>query len=160
MFMNCATLAELKSAYYKLVMIYHPDKGGDAEKMKEINNAYDEYFPLLKDRHTNKDGEIYTRATDETANEYKDIIDTLMRFDGITIEIIGSFIWVHGDTKPIKDILKGFSFKWHSKKLCWYLPPKGYKRYGRKQYDMDEIRSMYGVQGTFAGQGSAKLEAV
>lgn len=31
---------EIKSAFKKLAMLHHPDRGGDAEKFKEINNAY------------------------------------------------------------------------------------------------------------------------
>lgn len=160
MFRNCATLEELKGNYYKLVMIHHPDKGGELAKMQEINNAYDEYFPLLKDRHANKDGEIYTKENEEVAAHYKDIIDSLMRFEGIMIEIIGSFIWVNGETRLIKDELKKMSFKWHSKKECWFLPPIGYKKSGKKQYDMEEIRGMYGVQGSFKGKGSLMVAAV
>jgi DnaJ-class molecular chaperone len=36
---NC-TPEELKKAYKKLAILHHPDKGGDAVKFKEINNAY------------------------------------------------------------------------------------------------------------------------
>jgi DnaJ-class molecular chaperone len=35
-----ASKSEIKSAYRKLSMKYHPDKGGDAEKFKQINEAY------------------------------------------------------------------------------------------------------------------------
>lgn len=35
-----ASKEEIKKAYYKLAHTYHPDKGGDKEKMKEINEAY------------------------------------------------------------------------------------------------------------------------
>lgn len=33
---------EIKKAYRKLAMKYHPDKGGDPAKFREISNAYDE----------------------------------------------------------------------------------------------------------------------
>ena len=35
-----ATFEEVKKAYKKLAHKYHPDKGGDSEKFKEINEAY------------------------------------------------------------------------------------------------------------------------
>jgi molecular chaperone DnaJ len=35
-----ATPDEIKKAFYKLAHKYHPDKGGDAEKFKEANEAY------------------------------------------------------------------------------------------------------------------------
>ena len=35
-----ASQEEIKKAYYRLAHKYHPDKGGDKEKMKEINEAY------------------------------------------------------------------------------------------------------------------------
>ena len=31
--------SDIKKAYLKLAKIHHPDKGGDPEKFKEINNA-------------------------------------------------------------------------------------------------------------------------
>lgn len=36
-----ASAEEIKKSFYKLSKIYHPDKGGDAEKFKEINHAYE-----------------------------------------------------------------------------------------------------------------------
>ena len=35
-----ASEKELKSAFKKKAMQYHPDKGGDSEKFKQVNEAY------------------------------------------------------------------------------------------------------------------------
>ena len=35
-----ASEKELKNAFKKKAMQYHPDKGGDPEKFKQINEAY------------------------------------------------------------------------------------------------------------------------
>jgi len=101
MFKNCKTLEELKTEYHKLVLLHHPDRGGDEETMKAVNASYDKYFPILKTIHTNKDGKQYTKETDETPEYFKDIMNRLMAFEKINIEIIGCFIWVTGETKPI-----------------------------------------------------------
>jgi DnaJ-class molecular chaperone len=35
-----ASQEEIKKAFHKLAHKYHPDKGGDEKKFKEINEAY------------------------------------------------------------------------------------------------------------------------
>jgi hypothetical protein len=100
------TLEALKKMYKKLSFTHHPDCGGDNESMKIVNAEYTELFEKLKDIHTNASGEKYTKATNETPQQFIDIIDILIRFEGIVIEIIGSFVWVSANTKPYKDKLK------------------------------------------------------
>ena len=140
------TSEELKSAYKKLAILHHPDNGGDTQAMQAINAEYTALFDKLKDVHTNAEGETYRKSTDELPEEFIDIIDKLIRMAGIEIEICGRFIWVSGDTRPHKEQLKEMSFKWHSRKACWYLPPTGYVKRSRKSYTMDDIRGMYGSQ--------------
>lgn len=143
------TLEELKKAYYKLAMKMHPDKGGDAEEMKVLNNEYDTWFAKVSHIHTNKEGKTYEKQTNEKPQEFKDIIDNLMQMNGITIEVIGSFIWVggvaQGDINKHK-VLKGMKFKWHKVKELWYKAPDGYRKYNKKQYSMDEVRDMFGTR--------------
>ncbi|MCL2592149.1 MAG: molecular chaperone DnaJ [Defluviitaleaceae bacterium] len=138
------TAEELKRVYKKLAVKHHPDNGGDTEKMKVVNSEYFELFEKLKKIHTNAEGEQYTKETNETPEEFINIINELIRFDKILIEIIGSFIWVSGETKPYKEQLKALGFKWSSNKLSWYLAPKDYKKRNHKNYSMDDIRGMYG----------------
>jgi DnaJ homolog subfamily A member 2 len=38
-----ATQAQIKKAYYALARVAHPDKGGDPEKFKKIQAAYEVY---------------------------------------------------------------------------------------------------------------------
>ena len=77
--------------------------------------------------------------------------------DDITLEIIGCFIWVTGNTRPYKDTLKTMRFQWHTKKTAWYLKPEDYKKQSRKDYDLNEIREMYGTSGEVKSKGTEKV---
>jgi len=103
-------------------------------------------FPRLKDVHTTKEGKVYTsrKSSSETPEQFIAIIDRLIRMEGIRIEIIGSFIWVSGNTKPYKDIVKELGFRWHSSKCSWFLAPEWYVKRNRQDYSMEEIRIMFG----------------
>jgi molecular chaperone DnaJ len=53
---------EIRKAYYRLAHKYHPDKGGDPEKFKEINEAY----RVLSDKTKRKQYDQYGRVFEET----------------------------------------------------------------------------------------------
>ena len=152
------TLEELKKQYRQLAFQHHPDKGGNDEAMKAVNNEYDELFSFLKDIHKTKDGERYTarQATSETADQFKDLINELMKMEEIIIEIIGCFVWVTGNTKIHREALKALNFQWHSKKTAWYLKPEDYRRRSHREYGLDEIREMYGSSGQMNSTGTDK----
>jgi len=139
-----ASAEELKKQYRELAHRHHPDAGGSEEAMKRVNAEYAELFEQLKNVHTNAQGEQYTKETNETPEQFINIINELIRFEGVLIEIIGSFIWVSGETKPYKEQLKRLKFKWSPNKSSWYLAPDDYKRRNHKNYSMDDIRGMYG----------------
>jgi DnaJ-class molecular chaperone len=153
------TLEELKKQYRELAFRHHPDRGGSNEAMKAVNNEYDELFKILKGVHRTKDGETYKakQETTETSEQFKDIISELMKMDNIVIEIIGCFIWVTGNTRTYKEKLKELKFQWHSKKIAWYLKPEDYKKRSHKEYELDEIREMYGTEGAIHSTGTDKL---
>lgn len=148
-FSNCQTIEELKQAYKKLLMKFHPDinPNGTSECQK-INAEYDILFPRLKNIHKNANNEIYTSTTEssELANEYKDIINAIIHLQGIKIEIIGSWIWLTGNTREYKDIFKNLKFKWSSKKLAWYYHNEPFKKRSKNQYDMNGLRNLFGTE--------------
>ena len=140
------TLEELKKQYKKLAMKYHPDLGGNAEAMKEINNEYEKLFLNLKDVHKKANGEFYSSENSETAFEFMDIIEKLIHMDGIVIEICGSWIWITGETKPHKDSLKALAFRWSNSKKAWYYHKGEYHKKSSKKMSLDDIRDCYGSE--------------
>ncbi len=142
---NIHTLEDLKKEYRRWAMQLHPDRGGSTAEMQILNAEYEQLFRKVKDVHTNKEGDEYRRETNEAPEDFTTLINELLKLNNIHIEVIGSFVWVSGDTRPYRDILKSLGLKWHHKKACWFLSPDGYRRRGNKEYSMDDIRSMYGV---------------
>lgn len=155
-FINIKTLDELKREYRRLSKLHHPDCGGDEEIMKVINNEHDELFEVLKaqqNARADADPTGKTRRTTETAAEFRQIIDLLLRLDGLTVELCGSWLWISGDTKPHKEALKAAGRRWSASKKMWYWrhPEEGYTR-SRGKSSMNQIRSKYGSQ-TFQAHG-------
>lgn len=145
-FNTCTTLEELKSKYKQLALKYHPDKGGNTQTMQEINNQYEQRFAKVKDVHVNKKGETYEKDTDEVPTEFMELINELIKLPDIEIEVLGSFVWISGNTKPVKESLKKLGFKFSANKAMWYKAPKGYRKATRKKYTIDEIRDDFGVR--------------
>ena len=147
-FNNPQTLEDLKKEYKRLAVKHHPDVGGSKEDMQEINNEYEKLFDQLKNTHKNADGEFYTstKGTTETAAEFMDIISSLIHLEGIAIEVCGSWLWVTGDTKPHKDVLKELKFRWSYNKQAWYFHRDGYHKRGKRSLSLDEIRDFYGSE--------------
>lgn len=158
-FANITTLEELKKQYRKLALQYHPDKPtGDTEIFKAINKEYHELFELVKDTHKTKDGKTYNKTVNEKASDFIDLINKLIKLYGIHIEVIGSFVWVSGETKPHKETLKELGFRFHTAKKVWYKAPQDYIKYNKaKKYTMQDIRNMYGVQFETDSKGQPQL---
>lgn len=143
-------IEELKRQYRKLAIKHHPDMGGKLEDMQRVNAEWDVLKKRCYNIHEGMSGDVYTDQTqdapDDVTERFKDIIEQLIHMEGLEIEICGSFLWVGGNTKPNKDELKGMGFRWASKKRRWFLAPQGWRKKGRRELTMGEIRDSYGSQ--------------
>ena len=145
-FATCTTLDEAKKEFYRLAKIHHPDRGGATATMQEILKQFENFKP----KSEKFQGEQAAWTGGESAS-YAAIVSALINIPEIVVEIIGSFVWVSGNTKPHKDAIKavpvGEAYKsamWHSKKTMWYFAPKGYRKYSGGEMSIDEIRAAYG----------------
>ena len=153
------TLEELKTMYRTLAVKHHPDCGGSTADMQSINAEYDLLFAKLKDIHTSADGSTYTAKTTETSEQFKNIINRLIVLEGINIEIIGSWVWVTGNTYRHKELIKSLMFRWSSSKKAWYFHGNDYHKTSKKTFTLDEIRDLYGSQ-TVTSKPPLKLTVV
>lgn len=146
-FTNCRTAEELKKEYRKLAAKLHPDNNPGKDTTKDFQAMQAEFekaFDHLKNVHVNKDGETYEKESTETAREFMDLINKLLHFEGVEVELCGSWIWCTGNTKAYKEELKALSFRWSSNKKAWYFHREPYRRRSKNSMSLDDIRSMYG----------------
>ena len=125
---------EAKKIYKTLAKKLHPDVGGDEESFKLLNAVYNDLV----------EHKIYFSNDIKLDIELEKIISLILHFENITIELVGSWVWVSGDTKEIKEKLKEIGFKWASKKMMWYFGEMKSKNPTPKS--MEEIKSKYGSE--------------
>jgi len=127
-------------------MLHHPDRGGDNETMKQVNLAYEKAL-------SSRDGEIST-GFDGQAHEYhynakveraamEKVLEILGAGLGVKVELIGTWVWVSGNTRPVKDQLKALGLRWHGKRVMWYWHTPSYKR-RYSGVSTDTLRRAYG----------------
>lgn len=157
-FAKVNTLDELKKEYRRLVMLHHPDHGGDTATMQAINAEHDALFEALKAKHNAEhDAE---HQTTETPEEFREIIEALLRMDGVEVELCGSWLWIGGNTSAHKEALKAAGCRWSSSKKLWYWRhAEDAHRWHRGRSTIGEIRTKYGSQYFGTGCRDISLEA-
>ncbi len=149
-FNNVETLEELRKQYKELLKRYHPDNPqGSTEATQAINAEYSELFKALKNRHeskannndTNHDNNMkYDFSEDEALRE---MLNKIINFHGVTIEIIGNWIWCFSCYEYRKE-LKEYGFKYASQKKAWYWHSEAFRKKSHKSLSLNDIRNYYG----------------
>lgn len=148
-FQGIETLDNLRKEYRRLVIKHHPDNGGSEDAIKEINSEYDFLFKRLKDDFEHQN--TYKNATEKQKQQYdwqkdkqiRDMVMQLSRFKGITIEIVGVWIWVSNCYEYRKE-LKALGFHWAHKKQMWCIHFDDFYKRSPYSVPMSHIRAMYG----------------
>ena len=123
---------EAKKIYKQLAKKLHPDVGGTDDLFKMLNSIYTNIL----------ENGIY--FSNEFDLEIEKIISQILHYENIIIEVVGSWIWLSGDTKKIKDKLKDLGFKWASKKKNWYYGEM--KHRNPREKTLEEIKGKYGCK--------------
>ncbi len=146
LFQSITGLNEAKKLYKQLAKQLHPDVGGSEEEFKILNQVYNDTI----------EHKIYYSNDSKFDLELEKIISQILHYENVTIEVVGSWIWVSGETKAIKDKLKELGFRWARVKKMWCYGEK--IRNGGNTKSMDDIKSKYGCT-TVIGGGRVKLSA-
>jgi len=83
---------------------------------------------------------IEIESYDQRARHLKNL------FPNLSVKIAGSWIWISGNTRPVKDRLKEQGLKWSKTKEKWYLKGRECARYGRRGADWSYITFKYGAE--------------
>ena len=70
---------------------------------------------------TNED--IKDEAKIQQEKDLKALMDTIVQLkqlEGLNIDLLGSWLWIGGNTKANKEALKALGCRWASKKKLWY----------------------------------------
>lgn len=149
-FTGCDTVAQTKKQYRSLSFLYHPDMGGDVETMKSVNVQYHKKLKSLDGLEiTGADNVKRAYRYNETVEQ--ELLDKLhlllnLKMENVSIDIIGTWLWVYGNTRPYKQSLKTLSLRWHSKREKWYYSkPSNFKKRYCKHMSYEDIKKSYGI---------------
>lgn len=146
---NAKNLQELKKLYFQLAKQLHPDITADnGESMKALNNEYDYLKTVLK--NDIKIEKEYEKETVYSMDYFKDIITELLKYSNITIEIVGSWLWISGiGTYAIKDkiLYNKFNCKFSKsqRKFYWYSGIENSKGRKYKGGFLNQAINKYGI---------------
>ena len=94
-----------------------------------------------KEEKTSYHNMKYDFAEDEKLRE---ILNKVIHFSDIVIEIIGNWIWISGNTYPYRKELKEIGFKFAGQKKMWYWHSEAFQKKSNRKLTINDIRDYYG----------------
>jgi hypothetical protein len=137
-----ADQATIKTAYRKACIKYHPDRNlAGLEMMKAVNVAYQ--F-LCEIEYNGAERPIHEEVNSDFGEALNAAINAVIGLSGINIEVCGAWVWLSGNTRQHKEVIKAAGYWWACKKSAWYFRPPDYKSSNKGDWDMEKIRDTYG----------------
>jgi hypothetical protein len=118
-FNECSTIDHVKSVYMTLAKIHHPGKGGDLAIMQAINNEFSFATAKIARGENLTDDEINDLIAEN--EKYRLALNAIICVSDINIELVGSTIWVTGNTYSCRATLKAAGFYITYKNIAWYV---------------------------------------
>lgn len=155
-FRDCKNIEDVKEAFKRYAKELHPDNGGDAEEFKRMMQAYTAACKRFKGVHREQGtagkaaagnaAQDAHRAQDDdfSAEMFADIIAKVVVMDGVDVEIVGSWIWLSGNTYFFKDRIKAAGFMWSSKHKKWYYNGSTKKSKKHSKMSFEQVRDLHG----------------
>lgn len=116
MFVNAETIGELREAYLKATLKYNTPR-----LLEKCNKMYIDKFDAVKSMRRNTKGKVYEKPTDEICSFFLNAVNVLKGLEGIEPKVEGDWVFIYGDTKPVKDTLKSAGCFYSAKRKAWYI---------------------------------------
>jgi hypothetical protein len=130
-FQCLANINEIKKKYKELCKKLHPDLGGCELEFKKMREAYEQ---AINGKASNDQ---------ERSDNFTEVLDKIISLINVlNVEIIGTWIWVSGNTKDYKEELKLAGFRYSLSKKMWYYTTKFRRVKGSG--NIESIRKKYG----------------
>ena len=86
------------------------------------------------------------KITDDEAKKLAEVAAKAKKLAGVTVRLVGAWLWVDGNTKDVKEDLKALGFHYACKKQKWYYNLEKGRFHYRKQIPWHEITGKYGEE--------------
>ena len=149
---NSFDFNELTKQYKKLLFKFHPDHGGSDGQFINLKNAY----KLLASKQTYKGKkfdfesktikDVEKKYSEQFIKKLTEILDIYHANTAINIsvDIVGDWLWIGGDTKAIKDKLKKTKYRFSKNKSMWYWHEGKFQSYKGRTISYNEIVATHG----------------
>lgn len=133
-------LAEIKELAADLIASeekHNRELYGDPESAEEIQPETSENIQPETEKENNAEQAAPSDKLRETLEAVRDLPE-------IHAEIIGTWLWIDGNTFPVKEKLKAAGFRWSHNRRKWYYSESAGAKYCRSsKKDFEEIRKQY-----------------